>query len=435
MARYPAVKEDIFFAEIETPTRVQVKIHDTATKKDFRLTPDTVFLLTLCTGTSTVEEITSTLSEKSGEPIRELSHPLEKILAKLQEKGIIIMNETPRARTAQKEIAMEYPLESAQIEITNKCNLSCVHCFNNSGNPYPNELTTPEILSLLDTLSSMGVYHVTITGGEPLTHPDLFTIVEHARKEPMSVNIFTNGTLITEDIVRKFKKVGINRFNISIDSLDESIHDTFRGKKGVLKKTLKAVHLLKKAGFSIKISVSLSQWNKEGIADVLKYCKENNLQGVEILPVIYSGRGVKGLAVSPEEYYCALVERFTYMKEEFPEGILKIHEKMEEGCDIARNSIGIKADGTILACPGCDKDMGLGNVRDTNVKKLWEEDETLEVIRSTKAKNDAECAHCRWVAFCEGCIAGAFTLERTLRCYYPYRCAVYRAYDMIIGFE
>jgi len=435
MARYPAVKEDIFFAEIETPTRVQVKIHDTATKKDFRLTPDTIFLLTLCTGTSTVEEITSTLSEKSGEPTRELSHPLEKILAKLQEKGIITMNETPRARTAQKEIAMKYPLESAQIEITNKCNLSCVHCFNNSGNPYPNELTTPEILSLLDTLSSMGVYHVTITGGEPLTHPDLFTIVEHARKEPMSVNIFTNGTLITEDIVRKFKKVGINRFNISIDSLDESIHDTFRGKKGVLKKTLKAVHLLRKAGFSIKISVSLSQWNKGCITDVLKYCKENNLQGVEILPVLYSGRGVKGLAVSPKEYYCALVERFTYMKEEFPEGIRKIHKKIEEECDIARNSICIKADGTILACPGCDKDMGLANVRDTSLKELWEEDETLEIIRSTKAKNDAECAHCKWLAFCEGCIAGAFTLERTVRCYYPYRCALYRAYDMIIGFE
>lgn len=410
-----------------------MKIHDTTTKKDFRLTPDTVFLLTLCTGTNTVEEITNVLSEKSGEPVAELSHAVEKILAVLQEKGIIIMNK-PYKGTAKKEITMTYPLESAQIEITNTCNLACVHCFNNSGNPYPDELTTKEILSVLDSLSRMGVHHITITGGEPLVHPDIFKIVEHARKEPMSVDIFTNGTLITEDIIKKFKKIGINRFNISIDSVDEKIHDTFRGKKGALKKTVKAVHLLKEAGFSIKISVSLSQCNKKGFTDVLNYCKENDLE-IEILPVLSSGRGVKGLAVSPEEYYDRLVERFTYMKEGFLKGTFEIHEKMGEGCDIARNSIGIKADGTILACPGCDKEMGLGNVRDTDLRELWEDNETLELIRSTKARNDTECAHCKWLAFCEGCIAGAFSLERRLRCYYPYRCAVYRAYDAIFGIE
>ncbi len=432
MVTYPAVNEDIFFAEIKTPSRTYVKIHNTTTKKDFRLTPDTVSLLTLCTGLNTVEEIIKALSESSGEPVEALSQSVEKILVALKEKGIITMSETPRKGAAKKEIAMTYPLMSAQIEITNKCNLACVHCFNNSGNPYPDELTTKEILSLLDVLSSLGVHHITLTGGEPLLHPDLFKIVEHARKEPMSVDIFTNATLITEDTIKKFKKVGINRFNISIDSVDETIHDSFRGKKGALKKTLKAIQLLKKAGFSIKISFSLSQRTKN-ITDVLDYCKENRLE-IEILPVIDSGRGVKGLAVSPEEYYDGLIKRFTAIKEGLKSSF-EIHEKMEEGCDIARNSIGIKADGTILACPGCDKDMGLGNVRDTDLKKLWEDNETLEIIRGTKARNDTECVHCQWLAFCEGCIAGAFSLERTIRCYYPYRCVIYKAYDAVFGIE
>lgn len=433
MVTYPAVHKDIFFAEIRTPLNVYVKIHNTATKKDFRLTPDTVSLLTLCTGGNTVEEIINSLSEMAGEPVEALSHPVETILAVLKEKGLIIMNDTPHSKTTKKEVTMKYPLESAQIEITNKCNLACVHCFNNSGDPYPDELTTKEILSLIDTLSCMGVYHITITGGEPLLHPDIFEIVEHAREKPMSVDIFTNATLITKEHVKKFKKVGINRFNISIDSVNEHIHDTFRGKKGALKKTLKAIHLLKEAGFSIKISFSLSQCTKECVTDVLDYCIENGLE-IEILPVIQSGRGIEGLAVSPQEYYCGLVERFTAMKRGL-KGTFNIHEKMEEGCDIARNSIGIKADGTVLACPGCDKDMGLGNVKNIHVKELWEDNETLKIIRSTKAKNDSECALCTWLAFCEGCIAGAFSLERTIQCYYPYRCCVYKAYDTVFGIE
>ncbi|MBU7028525.1 MAG: radical SAM protein [Theionarchaea archaeon] len=433
MAQYPALKEDMYFATIQLPHTTVVKLRNTTTQKDFKSTSGAVALLELCTGTKSVTEIVNSLSELSGEPVETVAQDVEKILKILQEKGIIAMSTTPHKGATAKKIKMKYPLERAQIEITNLCNLSCLHCFNDSGKPHPNELTTQEILSVIDTLSSMGVDNITLTGGEPLMHPDLFTIIEHARKAPMSVTIFTNGTMITEEHVEQFKQLKVRGFDISIDSVDEKIHDRFRRQRGALKKTMHAVQLLKEAGFHIKISVSLSQLNKNDIADMLEYFKEQDLKTFGFSPVTYSGRGIDGLAVSPEECYPIWVEQLTYLKNEFPEALSEIHERTEGICGIAWNLIGIKSDGTILPCPGSNKVLGVGNVRDVNLKEFWDTNETLETLRRMNVKNDSICNSCKYVKFCVGCIASAYFMEGELRCYYPYLCASRRAYDEVIG--
>ena len=433
-AEYPVLKEDNFLAKVRASTGFKLRIYNTTTRESIKATPIMFVLLDLCTGAHTVTEIIDQVSGKSGSLPEELVQTVENTLTELQEKGVIAMSRTLRKRTTIKEITLQYPLEAAQIEITNECNLSCLHCFNNSGNSHPRELTTEEILSVLDTLSAMGVFHITFTGGEPLLHPDVFAIVEHARKAPMSVDIFTNGTLITENMVRKFEKIGIRQFNISIDSVDEAVHDTFRGKKRALRRTLHAIKLLREAEFAVKISISLSQLNKDKIIDMLKYFKENNLTDFDVMPVRYSGRGVGGLAVSLDEYYRSLIEQFKYLKKEFPVGITKIREKKRESCSIGRDSVGIKSDGTVMTCPGCDKGPYLGNVRDIDLEEVWEDNKILEIIRNTTTQTDKMCKNCKYIDFCLGCIASAFSVEGTIRCYTPYACAFNRAYDEVIGF-
>ena len=432
-AEYPLVKEDIALEKVRASTGFKLKIYNTTTKEGIKAMPIMFVLLDLCTGTHTITEIIDQVSGRPGNPPAELVQAVEDTLTELEKKGVISMSKNPRKGNKIREIAVQYPLEAAQIEITNSCNLRCLHCFNNSGIPHPNELSTEEILSLLDTLGGMGVFHVTFTGGEPLLHPDVFTIIECARKVPMSVDIFTNGTLINEDMVRKFKKIGIRRFNISVDSVDEVVHDTFRGKKGALKQTLHTINLLKEEGFAVKISISLNQLNKNKIIDILKYFKENNLTDFDVMPVRYSGRGVNGLAVSLDEYYHSLIEQFTYLKREFPEGITKIREKKQEGCSIGRDSIGIKSDGTVMPCPGCDRGPFLGNVRDIDLEKVWEDNKTLEIIRNTTTQTDKTCKNCKYLCFCLGCIANAVSVEGIIKCYTPYSCVLNRAYDEIIG--
>ncbi|MBU7016572.1 MAG: radical SAM protein [Theionarchaea archaeon] len=429
---YPVLKEDIFLAKIKTPSGFKVKVRNTTTEQNFTATPLMFIVLELCTGTNTVPEIIKTLCGEAHSSDAVIKN-IESIVKLLLENNIITMNKTPSKGRSIKEIKLKYPLEAAQIEITNKCNLSCLHCFNNSGNPHPHELTTQEILSAIDALSRGGVHQITMTGGEPLLHPHIFNIIEHARKAPMSVDLFTNGTLITEDMVNQFKN-RIRRFNISLDSVDASIHDTFRGKKGALEKTLQAITLLKEAGFPMKFTISLSQLNKSTIKDVLRYFKENNLTEFTITPVRYSGRGKTDITVSLEEYYQVSKEYLTYCKQEFPEGILKKHKKERDECSIARRSMLIKSDGTIFSCPGCDRGPAIGNVRDTDLETLWEHDGLLDKIRGITANTDTTCKMCAYLDFCVGCVAGAYSFQETLRCCYPFLCILNRAYDEVVGF-
>lgn len=431
MALYPALKKDIYFATLQRPEGTSVKIRDTTTQKNFKPTSDTVTLLSLCTGSRSVTDIVTLLSEQSGEPADTMAQGVEKILKTLQEKGIITMDTAPLEGAKAKHIKMKYPLEFAQVEITNRCNLSCLHCFNNSGSPYPNELTTAEIFSIIDTLSSLGVDNIVLSGGEPLMHPDLFEIIKHAREAPMTVTLFTNGTLITEEHIREFKKLNIRGFNISIDDVDENIHDTFRGKKGALRKTLRAVNLCKEAGFHVKISISLNQLNKDHILGILQYFKEHNLTEFGVTPVTYSGRGIDSLAVSPEECHDVWVNQFTYYKEHFPEVIPHLEGILGERCGIARDMVGIKSDGTIIPCPGSNRALGVGNIRDVDLEKFWVENETLETLRNITVKDDEKCRNCTYLTFCMGCVASAYLLWKEFRRYYPYLCASRMAYDEV----
>ena len=228
---YPVLKDDIYCARIHSDSGLQVRIRDTKAGKDFKANPATIQLLELCTGTKNVEEIVNVLSEQSGESSKDVYESVNTILNRLEEKGAVTIRSAPSIRDTPpvKDVKVKHPIESAHIDITNRCNLSCLHCVNDSGECYPDELTTDEIFSLIDTLSRMGVHIMTFSGGEPLMHPDFFEIVKYARKAPMTVHVFTNGTLITEDITKTLKKAGVSRFYVSVDSITEHIHDKFRG--------------------------------------------------------------------------------------------------------------------------------------------------------------------------------------------------------------
>ena len=94
------------------------------------------------------------------------------------------------------------------FELTNRCNLRCVHCYigpaRYSSDSERNEMKKEKILALLDELRDAGCLHFLITGGEPLLRADFRDIYEHAKRIGMIVTVFTNGTLITREVLDSF---------------------------------------------------------------------------------------------------------------------------------------------------------------------------------------------------------------------------------------
>ena len=96
-----------------------------------------------------------------------------------------------------------YPL-GATFELTERCNLRCLHCYiqQPAGSPEAasRELTLPQVRTVLDKMADAGCMFLVLTGGEPLLRPDFPEIWRHAKGKGMLTTLFTNGTLLTPQI-------------------------------------------------------------------------------------------------------------------------------------------------------------------------------------------------------------------------------------------
>src|SRR6185437_13209269 len=119
-------------------------------------------------------------------------------------------------------------------EVTQACDLACVHCRASAQpNRHPMELTTEEGKDLIDQIAAMDVPVFVLTGGDPIKRPDLFDLIGHARAMGVRVSLTPSATpLLTREIVFRLKEAGLARLAVSLDGARAETHDAFRGMSG-----------------------------------------------------------------------------------------------------------------------------------------------------------------------------------------------------------
>lgn len=123
----------------------------------------------------------------------------------------------------------EYPQKKCLIQLTEKCNLHCEHCFV-SANGTGQEMDYSKIReNILPQLLKNNVSKVTLTGGEPFVYADLLNVIKLFLRNNISVSICTNATLITDSFLNSLKKYNNFHFNVSLDGFSPSSHGKFRG--------------------------------------------------------------------------------------------------------------------------------------------------------------------------------------------------------------
>jgi MoaA/NifB/PqqE/SkfB family radical SAM enzyme len=105
----------------------------------------------------------------------------------------------------------------AHIIPTRRCNLSCTYCneFDKVSNPVP----TAEMLRRVDLLAALGTGIITFSGGEPLLHPDLDTIIRAIRRHGIIATLISNGYLLTPERIKQLNRAGLEHLQISIDNV------------------------------------------------------------------------------------------------------------------------------------------------------------------------------------------------------------------------
>lgn len=142
------------------------------------------------------------------------------------------------------ELIKKNKIDFAWIEVTKKCNLQCIHCYENSHPANDGEMSYDDFLIVISKLIKYGIKHIQFIGGEPLLLGDkLKRMIEHCYDKFEFIEVFTNGTLVNEEWVKFLKTKNIH-IALSVYSYKKEQHDKVTQVKGAFEKTNKTIKLL-----------------------------------------------------------------------------------------------------------------------------------------------------------------------------------------------
>jgi len=176
-----------------------------------------------------------------------------------------------------------------QFQYNYTCNLRCEHCSVKrfQGKKEGRSFTMADVKELARQADEMGLARFVITGGEPLVFKDFDELVAAIDPQKFYINCDSNGWLLDEKRAKHLKSIGVDRIQLSIDSLDAEEHDRFRNAKGSHERAMKAVDIVLDAGLGIFIQTVVSKqrvrsdefiefveyFNKKGIGVFVTYAK------------------------------------------------------------------------------------------------------------------------------------------------------------------
>lgn len=174
---------------------------------------------------------------------------------------------------------------------TRTCNLKCRHCYMSSdAKKYANELTTAEAKQFIDDLADFKVPVLLFSGGEPLIRPDFFELADYAAKKGVRPTLSTNGTLITPEVARKIKNIGVGYVGISLDGLRE-VNDKFRGKEGAFEAAMNGIKNCVAVGQRVGLRFTINHHNIQELENIFDFIEAENINRVCFYHLVYSGRG------------------------------------------------------------------------------------------------------------------------------------------------
>ena len=316
-----------------------------------------------------------------------------------------------------------------------RCNLTCKHCYTTSADiDFPGELTTPEIYQVMDDLKGFKVPVLILSGGEPLLHPDIFEISQHAKEMGFYLALSSNGTLITEKNIKQIADINYQYVGVSLDGIGET-HDKFRQKKGSFSDSVKGIGLCRDNGIKAGIRYTLTKDNVHDFPAMLKLMDDENIDKFYLSHLNYGGRGNKNRKSDAEfkmtrdvmdqlfeqclqwEKQGAEREIVTgnndadavyflhWVKQNFPDSAEHIQVKLQQwggnasGVNVANiDNLGNVHPDTFWW------NHNLGNVKDRAFSEIWQDisDPLMAGLKQSPRPLQGRCGDCHYQAICNG---------------------------------
>lgn len=295
------------------------------------------------------------------------------------------------------------------IEITERCNLSCLHCFINQAvcNKVArgSELSTKEISDILDEIANAGCLFLTLTGGEPLIRPDFSEIYLYARGKGMLVTLFTNGTMITPQIADTLATSPPQLVDISLYGATKETYERVTQVKGSFDRCLRGIKLLLQRGIKVGIKAVLMTVNQHELPQIQNMAAELGIK------FRYDGTIWPRTDGDEEAYQFRLsIEEMLAMDRKDPERYNEWQKRAEEfknaevrnefifNCGAGLRTFHINSTGYLSPCIMLRKPSY--NLKTMEFNDAWEK---IGEIRKWKRQRHTMCETCSAGALCAQC--------------------------------
>lgn len=197
-------------------------------------------------------------------------------------------------------------------EVTQACDLSCVHC-RASASPRrdPEEITLAEARGIFAQIRRMGTRLLVLTGGDPLKRPDIFDLIAAAREVGLNPSLSPSVTpLLTRESLAKGRQAGLTAVSLSLDGATASSHDGFRGVAGSFDRTLAMANEIKSAGLELRINTTVTTRNVDEMPAIAQLVAASGARIWSVFFLVPTGRADASMQITPER--CEGLLRWLY---------------------------------------------------------------------------------------------------------------------------
>ncbi|MCP1715583.1 radical SAM protein with 4Fe4S-binding SPASM domain [Methanocalculus alkaliphilus] len=321
--------------------------------------------------------------------------------------------------------------------LTNACNLQCIHCYSGSDMADENELSTDEARRVIDDLAVAGVPLILFTGGEPLLRHDIFELAGYAREKGLSIALSSNGTLIDATCARRIKESGISYVGISLDGADAATHNRFRGSDDAFERTTAAFAHCLDAGLRCGVRVTLTRENLGELEPLIDLAADLGASRFCLYWLVPTGRGIDGYdrlqldggqvidalnllyrkakEIDPAEMEFLTVDApqdaihllASMRRDESPDlpDAERLVASLNGGCSAGTKVANIDHLGDIYPCQFARSEtFRIGNIRKTPFAAIWDDDTNpvLRLFRTPPAAYTGRCGSCSHQVLCGG---------------------------------
>jgi MoaA/NifB/PqqE/SkfB family radical SAM enzyme len=256
-----------------------------------------------------------------------------------------------------------------QFQYNYACNFTCEHCSVKrfQGKREGRQISLADVRELSRQADELGLARFVITGGEPLVFKDFDALVEAIDPRKFYINVDTNGWFLDEKKAQHLKEIGVDRVQLSIDSLDPVGHDTFRRAKGSHARAMKAVDIVLDVGLGIFIQTVVTKQRLHS-EEFPKFVEFFNQKGVGVFVTYAKPVGAW------EGKFDILVDKddMDFMRELEKKHHVYTHLTpaygLDMGCIAVKGMISVTQYGDVLPCPYTH--TSIGNIFEEPLKHI-----------------------------------------------------------------